>query len=48
LRLGVWGAAVLRPYEYRSGYRTVAGGLIWVVLELNPAIWEAIAGTVRR
>jgi hypothetical protein len=34
-----WGAAVLRPYKF--GGELLALGL----LNLNPAIWEAIAGT---
>jgi hypothetical protein len=34
-----WGAAVLRPYVIVT---KVKG---WVMLDLNPAIWEAIAAT---
>jgi hypothetical protein len=34
-----WGAAVLRPH------RNVLVSLVWAMLNLNPAIWEAIAGT---
>jgi hypothetical protein len=41
--LASWGAAVLRPYILlRIGWRF---GVSEVVANLDPAIWEAIAGT---
>jgi hypothetical protein len=45
--LRTWGAAVLRPHIGKNVRAELGGDSDWgsVVLALNPAIWEAIAGT---